>query len=457
MNEQNPTETRFFQELGGKRTGLVQIHAGFVKRCDFSFDARLDCPGNQPDCILLDDARVLSLHQNQLVFGGNVHAYQSGQRVSRAEVISHLALIGPDPWRADELVRRISFSCRGIDHLFMHAEKQRRIVQTNSFSEDDIRLFHVQIGGETYGADHLVSLSSNNPIPRIDDIRFWIEFADGCPLRELRQRLMGYLSFLSFLCNRRVSPYSVRMGKTLAADTTRPGHEVIWSWPDTGLQTESCPVWKAPFAGGDDEDLSAVAEGLSCWIKRVDKWEAAYLRMMACLEATEEISSERMLTAWRWFERLPDAKEENVLDAQAIAPLVDAAFAVAQQQGLDISKGRIKGSLKVLCKEGLEQRLRRLVASAMRGTDMGDIWASMVKDIVAGRDIRGAASHGNLSHSGQQGAVQRALSASATEAFCFLFTARDLPLTSARRERLRHHPLVAAYIHLLAANRTSSP
>lgn len=186
MNDQNPIETRFFRESDENRTGLVHIHDGFVKRCDFGFNAPLERPGNQPAYVVLDDARVLSLHHNQLVSAEDVQAYHSGQRVSRAETVSHLALIGSDPWRADEPVRRVSFFCPDADHL-----------------------------------------------------RFWIEFSDGCPLDRIRQT-----------------------------------------------------------------------------------------------------SSERMLTAGRWFERLPDAGERKALPPEAIDALVDAAVAVAQDKGPTIERER---------------------------------------------------------------------------------------------------------------------
>lgn len=452
---QNPIETRFFREMDGTRRGLVHIHDGFVKRCDFGFDAQLDCLGNQPAYVVLDDARVLALHQNQLVSTVDVQAYHNGQRVSSAETVSHLALIGSDPWRADEPVRRVSFFCPDADPLFVHAEKQRRIVQAGSLSAGDLRLFHVPVGAGTYGATPIVHLSKNSPVCTIDGIRFWIEFSDGCPLDLFRQRLTWYLSFLSFLCNRRVAPCSVRIGKT--SDAAQAEHEVVWSWSATEAQGEPCPVYAAPFAAQDDQDLAALAEGLSCWIKRLDDWEDAYARMMACLGSTEEVSSERILAAWRWFERLPDTRERKVLDPLAIKPLADAAFAVAQEQGLDISRKRIDGSLRTLCKEGFEQRVRRLVTSAMQGMDIGGIWAEMTMDISAGREIRGAAAHGSTAKPGRQAAIQRVRSTYATEAFCFLFTVKDLPLTPGRRGQLSHHPLVAEYIRLLAANRTSLP
>lgn len=449
--------THFFRELDGDRTGLVHIHDSFVRRCDFAFDAPLERPDSLSAHVVLDDGRVLSLHQNQPVSARDVETWPSGRRVSRAEVLSHLALTGSDPWRADEPVGHVSFCCPDANHLFAHVEKQRRIVQAESFSKGDMWLFHVAVGGETYGADHVVNRNRDNPVPIIGDIRFWIEFPDGCPIGAIRQRLTGYTSFLSFIANRRVTLRSVRMGKVLSADDVQPEHQVVLSWPSTGPQAEPCPVRNAPFAAGDDDDLAALADGLSCWIGRMDGWQDAYVRMMACLGSTEEMFSERILTAWRWFERLPDTEERKVLDPLTIKPLADAAFAVAQEQGLDISRKRIDGSLRALCKESFEQRIRRLVASAMRGTDIGGIWTEMTRDISAGREIRGAAAHGNTAKPGQQEAVQRALSASATEAFCFLFTARDLPLTPARRERLKHHPLVTDYTRLLAANRPPSP
>lgn len=452
----NAGRTYFFQEVDGDRTGLVQIGDGFVKRCDISFGARQEHPSDRPVHVMVDDGRILSLHENELVSTEAVLEDHSRPRLGRAKVISHLALIGSDPWRMDELVRRISFCCPDIEHLFAHEEKQRRIVQAKVPSEEGWNLYQVSVGKVVYGADYAVYVR-DKVAPRIDGVRFWMEFPSGCLLHDIRQRLGWYLSFLSFVANYRVAPRSIWMDKALAKDAMQPEHEAVLSLPALGLQAEPCHAWKAPFAAWDDEDLAALGDGLSRWIGRMDLWQEAYVRMMICLETTEKVGGERVLDAWRWFERLPDTESKRTLASEAIAPLVDAAFATANQIGLGFSRKDIKRSLRRLCWEDFEQKIRRLAASAMRGTDTGNIWDSMVKDIVAGQDIRNDAAHGNLSQPGRQAAIQRALSAAATEAFCFLWTARDLPLTPARRERLRHHPLVANYARLLAANRRPLP
>lgn len=445
-------ETRYFRELDGDRTGLVHVHSSFVRRCDVSFGTGPRHPDSRPAYVMMDDGRVLSLHENEPVSAGAVNDDESRPRVGRAEVISHLALIGYEPWRAEEPVRRISFRCPDVEHLFAHDGKQRRIARADVPSDDDLRLFQVSVGQDVYGADHVVHVTGN-ALPRSDGILFWMEFAEGCLLDDTRQRLGWYLSFLSFMANRRVAPRSVWMGKAFARDVMWPEHEVVLSLPVLGPQTEPCPSWKAPFAAWDDEDLAALVDGLSCWIGRMDRWQEANVRMMICLETTEKVGDERMLDGWRWFERMPETAARRTLTSEAIAPLVDAALAAASETGLGYSRKDIKGALRRLCWEDFEQKIRRLAASAMRGTDTGGILGSMVKDIVAGQGIRNDAAHGNLSQSGQQAAIQRALSAAAVKAFCFLFTVRDLPLAPARRARLRHHPLVADYARLLAANR----
>ncbi|SNR35050.1 hypothetical protein SAMN06265378_102390 [Paracoccus sediminis] len=292
----------------------------------------------------------------------DARGHREKRLVSRAEVLSHLALIGTDPWRADEPVRRVSFRSPDAEYLFVHAEKQRCIIQKESFSEDNISFFNTSVGVETYGANHDVTLILGNPVPRMDGIRFYIEFPEGCPLNAVWQRLTTYLSFLSFMANRHVAAQSIRMGKVLKRDAMQPEHEAVLSWLEPEPQGEACPAAKAPFAAWDDEDLASLGQGLSCWIGRIEGWQDAYVRMTACRGSTERDASERLLTAWRWFERLPDTRERKVLDPLAIKPLADAAFAVAQEQGLDISRKRIDGSLRTLCKEGFEQRVRRLVA-----------------------------------------------------------------------------------------------
>ncbi|WP_347137834.1 hypothetical protein [Paracoccus sp. SSK6] len=447
----------FFRELDGDRTGLAQIGDGFVKLSFFGFDTLVEHSDDQPVHVVMDDGSVLSLHQNQRVPVSVVLGDQGEPRVSRAEVVSRLALIGSDPWRADQPVRCVSFCCPDADHLFKHVEKQRRIIQAGSLSDDDLRLLYVSAGEAIYGADHVIKSRLGDPVPQIDGIRFWIGFPGGCPLDDVRQRLTRYLSFLTFIANRRIAPQSVCMVKAMAQGAFQPEHKVVWSWPAPGPQSEPCPVWRAPFVAQEDDDLAAMAQGLSCWIERADTWQAACVRMTACLGSTEEIVSERLLAAWRWFERLPDTKERKVLDREAITPLVDAAFAAAQENGLDISRERIDGKLQELRNESFRQVVHRLVRSAAASAGLGDIASDLQTDIIAGRRLRGDAAHGRLAKPGQQNAVQLVRSASATKAFCFLFTARDLPLAPTRRERLRHHPLVADYSRLLAANRQPSP
>ncbi|KEP69653.1 hypothetical protein DL1_03235 [Thioclava dalianensis] len=283
---------------------------------------------------------------------------------------------------------------------------------------------------------------------------FSIEFSAGCSLNAIQGSLFGYLAFLSFVLGGRMAPEEVRIDRmsfeekirAVEAGTYIDDHAIIWNWPAEGHEAKDLAFYGAPFMAMNDGELTSFVAGLITWFERIDEWRAASVRMTESLRLRREISGERLLAAWRWFEEVPPTKAKRVIDNDVVEYLTEAALKGAREKCLGAHiEDRIKGSLTRIGEESMRDRFERLIHSVEERFERNDCLDGMVNHLQNARCFRGRIAHGHFSSRNAAELRQFNKATLAMEALCFLLTARDLPLSEEAKKRIWAHPILEEY------------
>lgn len=451
------------RDLGGERSGILILSDDRIELYFVGYDEFIRRFEDRPAYVVTEEGRVASLHDNvpgrfgsQSVatkFGGRGYESNQYRKVFTTGIISNLAVIGADTWRPDDLVRRLTFDVPHAEHVLRHGEKARSLGRAPHPSNDDLKLYRAEAGDVVLTAGYAVTYSSDTNSLTAYRPTFSIEFAVGCPLNEIWAHLLRYVSFLSFVLGGQMAPSAVRVDRLSFEEMVRAlnertyigDHEVMPKWTVDEEEAGKFAFHGAPFLAHDDAELAAFEAALTEWINRSLAWEGSYIRMTASVRLRREISGERLLAAWRWFDELPNAKAERAFDSAALEPLIRAASDAARHQGLGDLGCRIRGALRHVGEETMHDRFARLVDSVRARFGERDLLDGMVDHLMDARGFRGRVAHGHFAER-DEGEGRRFFKATlAMEALCFLLTARDLPMTDAGRQRIWSHPILADY------------
>src|SRR6266481_9537232 len=144
---------------GERLTGNVLISDEEIRADIYSYTDFFHIKGEQAVFLQAETNEIVSLHSNiTTVAGTNSRNIEPKRATRRQEIISNVAVVGYDPWTAEDGVKRVSFQVKHSKQLMHHDAKVRAIGQTKYPKEEHLTLFTDTAGGMTlrawYGASY---------------------------------------------------------------------------------------------------------------------------------------------------------------------------------------------------------------------------------------------------------------------------------------------------------------
>jgi hypothetical protein len=197
---------------------------------------------------------------------------------------------------------------------------------------------------------------------------------------------------------------------------------------------------------GNDKELDSLRACLVLWMKRAGEWRKSYRLMSTSFGLTNVISPERIINACRWFEEIPIAQSQNAISDEDINAISAAASRQASELGYSpIIRKRIAGAIKGIKVESAEERFRRLVDLIEKKFGKGLLGERSIEHLKHAIQFRGRTAHGHFNPGSEAESRAFFKSTLAMEAFCYLLTAADLPISEEGIRRIGFNPLVQDY------------
>jgi hypothetical protein len=440
---------------GKNLTGTVLISNEELRAEIYSYTEHFHIKGEHPLFLQTETNEIVSLHSNITTIAGTRSRNIAPQRVTyRQEILSNVAVVGHDPWTAEDGVRRVSFQAKHTKQLMQHDRKVKAIGRKRFLTEEHLTIFSDAAQGMTlrawYGATYGVDFDA----PKELWSTFGIEFDNPRSIQDYIEHVADYVNFLSFCFGVQLKPSAIRIDRLSFEQMTQavekheyPGdHEVHYVWPELGVDNRDLWVGGSPVRSWNDEELASFRECLAAWMNRAAIWRRPNALMMTCFGLKKVVSSERLLNACRWLEDIPIAKAQPVLSISDIDAIVTVAIAKAQELGLDAAIGdRIAGAIRWIRAETAEQQFKRLVGTVEGKFGKGILPNEAVEHLKRAVNFRGKSAHGHFNP--ESDAEFRAFSKStkAMESLCYLLTALDLPISEEGLTRVGSNPVIRDY------------
>ena len=196
----------------------------------------------------------------------------------------------------------------------------------------------------------------------------------------------------------------------------------------------------------NETELAAFKECLRTWIERDTEWENATNLMMSSLSLKDTISGERLLTACKWLEEIPGAASTMAVSDDDITKIAQVAAAEAVRLGHSDYETRIAGVIRSQLKtETNGDRFKRLAAAVCARFGDNALDADVVTHLLRAMQFRGRVAHGHFSPKDEAEHQAFVKAMYAMEAFCYLLTIKDLPMTDDGAKRAIGNNIVADY------------
>jgi hypothetical protein len=152
---------------GDRLTGNVLMSDEEIRADIYSYTDFFHIEGEQPVFLQTETNEIVSLHSNITTTAGtNSRNIEPKRATRRQEIISNVAVVGHDPWTAEDGVKRVSFQVKHSKQLMHHNAKVKAIGQTKYPNEEHFTLFTDTAGGMTLRAWYGASLAWNSTPPR---------------------------------------------------------------------------------------------------------------------------------------------------------------------------------------------------------------------------------------------------------------------------------------------------
>src|SRR5882757_56345 len=439
---------------GESLTGTVLVSDEELRAVIYSYTDHFHIKGEQPVFLQTETNEIVSLHSDITTIEGTSSRNIPPQRVTyRQEIISNVAVVGHDPWTAEDGVKRVSFQVKHTKQLMRHDHKVKAIGRSRFPTEEHFTIFNDAAQGMMlrawYGATYGMEFDAPKEI--------WstgIEFDEPRSIREYILHVSDYVNFLSFCFGVQLKPSAIRIDRLSFAQMMDAvekheylgDHEVHYIWPEVEVDNRDLWVGGSPVRSWDDQELASLRECLVAWMNRAATWRRPCALMITSFGLKNVVSSERLLNACRWLEEVPIAKAQPVLSISEIDAIVTVATAKAQELGHDAAIGeRIAGAIRWIRAETAEQQFKRLIGTVERKFGRGILPDEAVEHLKRAINFRGKSAHGHFNP--ESDAEFRAFSKStrAMEALCYLLTTLELPISEEGLTRVGSNPVLRDY------------
>ncbi|MEX2164512.1 MAG: hypothetical protein WD823_09745 [Sulfuricaulis sp.] len=443
---------------GKSLTGTLLISVEEISARIYSYTEFFFIEDNdQPVILLTETNHIVSLHSNiTTVPGRTSRTIEPKRTIHRQDFVSNLAIVGHDPWMSHDKVKRVTFVVEHTKQLMRHKRKVKAIGRGRYPKEGDLTIFTDDAQGMTLRAGYTATYGSEFDSPKELWPGFEIEFDAPQSTTDYIVHVSDYVDFLSFCLGVKLKPTAIRVDRisfdqmkaAVKSQSYLGDHGVHYVWPETEIDKRDLWVGGSPVRSWDDEELSSFRACLVAWMNRAAEWRRSYALMMVSFGAKNVISAERLINACRWLEEVPIAQSQNALSSEEVEAISTAATQKAHELGHhQIIRERIAGAVKRVRAESAEERFTRLVAMLEEKFGKGILRGSVVAHLKRAIQFRSRVAHGHFNPESDVEFRAFAKSTKAMEAFCYLLTALDLPISKMGLERIRSNPLVRDYKH----------
>jgi hypothetical protein len=440
---------------GKNLTGTLVLSDESINTRIYSCTEFFYIEGEQPIILQAETSEIVSLYSNVTGGPGETFCAEPQRKIYRQYISSNLAVIGHDPWVAEDMIRKVTFTVKQSKKLMHHNAKVTVIGRTECPEEDHFTIFTETVDGMILSAWYAVIYGMDFGAPKELWPVFEIEFDEPKNIRDYLVHVLDYVGFLSFCLGTKLKPSTIhvdrlssdQMMSAIENSTYLGDHEVHYVWPEAEIETRDFRFAGSPVRSWDDKELGSLRACLVVWMNRAAEWEKSYRLMMTSFGLKNVFSAERLINACRWFENIPVARTQNALSSEDIEAISAMATEKAQELGysLEIRK-RISGKIKQLKSESAKEQFTRLVAMIEKKFGKGILGADAVAHLKHAIKFRGEAAHGHFNP--ESYAEFRAFSKSicAMEALCYLLMALDLPISETGINRIGSNTLVSDYL-----------
>lgn len=330
----------YCQELstGSNLSGTVEISPTKIETLIYRFDEAFFIKSDDPVFVRTAQNKIVSLYGNSTTFPGEHSRVIAPIRTTYCQrIVSSTAVSGCDHWTTRDLVKRASCTVPHTHDLLRHTAKQLRLLDLNSAEDDDFKLFSERADDVTLTAWYRVRSSggfsrAENIAPVLD-----IEFDTPQPVYSYLSALLCYVQFFSFCLAMPLSPENIKLSRRTREDELLAihagehveDHAAHYLFSPCNIDPPVHRSNASPLVARNDDELAALRASVVYWMKRRSVWFKAYDAMVASLSYRNEISSERMVAAWRWFEKIPTCAANDAFSPNDTDKIVEAAEAVA--------------------------------------------------------------------------------------------------------------------------------
>lgn len=440
---------------GKKHSGNFLFGDDGITTTLMSLDEPFSVSPESPIVLVTEELAVVSLYDS---FSGSTETKSASgrpiQRLHTQKIISNTAIIGADEWTADNRVKRVSFCLHNSMVLLRNPDKVARLSLDRVESEnDDWLLLNFKANGMVVRLFYAAKYERWRNEPTEIEPWFELEFDEAIQLGKHMEPVNQVASFCSMALGVPLLPSEVKISRQSLSESladlniNRPPtyHRVLYRRHEFKVDSSEIRIYGSPVNAHEGDELKNLGECLREWLERGSKWNDAYTLMMGALVRRNEFGAERLLNACKWFESLPNAKPEQVLDTETLNQIVNAAVKAANCLGVNDVESRITSSLRSIGQESRAVLFKRLIGPAWNPNVIPYTIGDIVSHLSCAFKLRGKAAHGNLRIDGDDEAKNILLYIAALEALCLLLTVRDLPLSAKGRQRMKDHPVVANY------------
>lgn len=409
-----------------------------------------------PDPIILRtaDNHIISLFSNITnAPGSSSHLMEPRMVVHNQHIISNIAVVGRNPWKAEDLVRTVRFRVEHTRDLLTHDATFKKHIKGKPFRKRN-EIVKIDAGSATLRVGY--SMQYSFTLDHVVDIwpAYELEYTPGKDILSYLDYVHCIVQFLSAALGTPLIPTCITVSRLTNRQMMRQvgktkysgDHDVeyIWKAPEydsrraTGVHGAFARTW-------DDEELSAFTDCAAACIARHDVWDTPNKLMVQALRLRNEVSAQRLLNACRWLEELPNTASMPAIPDEDVQLIADSASARAAELGYGDLTRRIAGSIKHLRKESHDARFARLVA--LIRAKFGDkiLYEDIVDRLRKAIEFRGRVAHGHFEAKDEAELKEFMHCTCALECFCYLMTLLELPINDEGRRRVSGNAFVDEY------------
>jgi hypothetical protein len=432
--------------LGLGLTGKLLISESDLRVQIFSYSKPFHINTAVPLQLVAETGESVSLHS--CIEGGGSYG-----RVKRQDVIANVAIVGPDPWTEADRINHVSFSVEHTKDIMRSRKHFDGIDQKEFAGTEFLHLFTDTASGIRVGAHYRGTWGPDFQSPNQVWPVFAIEFNEPKDIHSYLEYVIYYVDFFSFCLGVPLRPTNISIFRNSSEEMAKAAqrgahsypHEVHYNWPETKIESHRFWTGGSPVLANGDDELLAFRACLIAWMNRAADWRKAYAMMMSSFRFAEELSSERLLGACKWFEELPNAQSKNALSSEEVSAITAAAVLKAEELGKSDLGVRIKGSIARLKEETAEERFVRLVDLVKTKFGQEVLPDNAVSHLKSAFAFRGRSAHGHFTPKDDDEFHAFSQAIHALEALCLLLTAVDLPILQSGLERMEVYRPVENY------------